>query len=114
MSGSLFDGSGVRKYITSRERLAFIRAAADEREGVWTFCLTLAFRGARISEVLVLTTRRIDAENEAISFETLKQRKRRVFRAVPVPRVLISLLTEFGTRKRTAFDLGPHKWMDGS
>ncbi len=99
MSGSLFDGSGARKYITSRERLAFVRAALKEREAVSTFCLTLAITGARISEVLALTASRIDAADGAIVFETLKQRKKRVFRAVPVPRALIPLLTVYGDGK---------------
>lgn len=96
MSGSLFDGVGVRKYITPRERLAFVRAAYKQREAVLTFCLTLALTGARISEVLALTTNRVDIADEAIIFETLKQRKKRVFRAVPVPHALIPLLTACG------------------
>jgi len=99
MSGSLFDGSGTRKYITSRERRAFVCAAMKEREAVSTFCLTLAFTGARISEVLALTASRIDAADEAIVFETLKQRRKQVFRAVPVPRVLIALLTTYCDEK---------------
>jgi integrase/recombinase XerD len=101
MSGSLFDGSGVRKYITSRERLAFVRAASKEREAVSTFCLTLAFTGARISEVLALTANRIDESGATIVFETLKQRKKRIFRAVPVPRALIRLLMANRIEKNT-------------
>jgi integrase/recombinase XerD len=50
-----------------------------------SFCLTIAVTGARISEVLALTSDRIDAANEAIVFDTLKQREDGVFRAVPVP-----------------------------
>ena len=53
----------------------------------------MAFTGARISEVLALTASRIDVADEAIIFETLKQRKKKVFRAVPVPRGLMPLLT---------------------
>ncbi|HEY1709859.1 MAG TPA: hypothetical protein VGG10_16440 [Rhizomicrobium sp.] len=93
MSGSLIDTGGNRKYLVARDRLAFVRAAAMEREGIATFCLTLAFTGARISEVLALTASRVDAADEAIIFETLKQRKKGVFRAVPVPHALIPLLT---------------------
>lgn len=63
------------------------------------FCLTLAFTGARISEVLALTASRIDTADEAVAFETLKQRKKRVFRAVPVPRALIPLLTRYSAGK---------------
>jgi len=89
MSGSLFDGNGTRKYITPHEGAAFVRAAMKEREAVSTFCLTLAFAGARISEVLALTTSGVDAADKAIVFETLKQQKKHAFRAMPVPRALI-------------------------
>jgi integrase len=99
MSASLFDGKGNRKYLIARERLAFVYAASKESDEISTFCLTMAFTGARISEVLALTTARIDAADEAIIFETLKQRKKRVFRAVPVPRTLIPLLTAYGIGK---------------
>lgn len=99
MSGSLFDAKGNRKYLTARERLAFVYAASKKPVAISTFCLTMAFTGARISEVLALTITRIDAADEAIVFETLKQRKKRVFRAVPVPRTLIPLLTSYGIGK---------------
>lgn len=92
MSGSLFDQAGNRKYIVARERAAFVRAAVAEGGAVGSFCLTLAITGARISEVLALTVERIDFGNSAIVFETLKQRKRAVFRAIPVPRQLLNLL----------------------
>jgi integrase len=56
------------------------------------FCLTLAFTGARISEVLALVPKRIDVSDSAIVFETLKQRKRGVFRALPISRELLTWL----------------------
>jgi integrase len=76
--------------------LAFVYAASNEKEPISTFCLTMAFTGARISEVLALTANRIDTADEAIIIETLKQRKKKVFRAVPVPRGLIPLLAAYG------------------
>lgn len=99
MTQSLFDQSGTRKYLIARERLAFVHKASKECEAISRFCLTLAFTGARISEVLALTAGRVDAADEAIIFETLKQRKKKIFRAVPVPRTLIPLLTTYGCRK---------------
>lgn len=93
MTQSLFDPNGNRKYVVARERIAFVSAAIAEGGAVGAFCLTLAFTGARISEVLALNPEQIDASNEAIVFETLKQRKRGVFRAVPVPMQLIDLVT---------------------
>jgi integrase len=92
MSGSLFDQAGMRKYLTARERFAFARAAYREGGEIATFCLMLAFTGARISEVLALTPERIDSGNCAVVFETLKRRKRGMFRAIPVPPKLIALL----------------------
>ena len=86
---TLFDRSGNRKYLTSRERLAFVKAASAERAEVETFCLTLALAGARISEVLALMPERIDAADATIIFETLKQRRNGVFRAVPAPHALL-------------------------
>ncbi|MBI1329452.1 MAG: tyrosine-type recombinase/integrase [Alphaproteobacteria bacterium] len=99
MTPVLFDQRGNRKYLVARERLAFVYAASKEPEAISTFCLTLAFTGARISEALALTVSRVDTADEAIIFETLKQRKKQVYRAVPVPRALIPLLTVYGIEK---------------
>ncbi|MGD0192896.1 MAG: site-specific integrase [Rhizomicrobium sp.] len=92
MSGSLFDRHGVRKYLTARERCAFVCAAHREGGEVATFCLTLAFTGARISELLALTRDRVDVANGSIAFETLKRRRRGVFRVLPVPPMLLATL----------------------
>jgi integrase/recombinase XerD len=92
MSVSLFDGQGRRKYLVAGERLAFVQQATKESAAISAFCLTMTFTGARISEVLALTATRIDAADRSIIFETLKQRRKCVFRAVPVPNELILLL----------------------
>ena len=92
MSGSLFDQCGVRKYLTPRERFAFARAASRQPEEIATFCLTLAFTGARISELLAVTGERVDRANGAIVLETLKRRKPGVFRVIPLPPKLIAML----------------------
>lgn len=85
MNTSLFDGRGNRKYLTAEERAAFVAQSLTLDTRVGDFCLTLAITGARISEVLGLTQNRIDANNSAIVFRTLKQRSKVVYRAVPVP-----------------------------
>jgi site-specific recombinase XerD len=100
MIPALFDKSGNRKYLIARERLAFAYAASKRSKDISTFCLTLAFTGARISEVLALTVTRIDAADETVVFETLKQRRRGIFRAVPVPRSLASLLTIYAAQQQ--------------
>lgn len=96
MSGSLFDGRGTRKYLTASERLAFAGAASQADRDVAAFCLTLVLTGARISEVLALTPERVDLANRTLVFETLKRRKRGVFRAIPVPKLLVEWLVDLG------------------
>lgn len=90
----LFDKNGARKYLTSAERQAFFQSAKRAEPQVETFCLTLAYTGARISEVLALTPGRIDTSAQAIMIESLKKRRRGVFRAVPVPCELLAKLEE--------------------
>jgi integrase/recombinase XerD len=93
MTQTLFDQYGNRKYLAARERQSFAAAAVAEGGAVGSFCLTLAFTGARISEALALTPARIDTSNEAIVFETLRQRRKGVFRAVPIPGKLLDFIT---------------------
>lgn len=81
----IYDNMGRRKYLTISEREAFIGAAHRLRPEAETFCLALVYTGARISEILALTPEHIDAEAEIIIIESLKKRRRGVFRAVPVP-----------------------------
>ena len=109
MTQTLFDRTGNRKYLVARERLAFVRAACVKGGDVGAFCLTLAITGARISEVLALTPARIDGANGAIIFKTLKQRKKLMFRAVPVPSWLVRLLRE----RQAQRDGTPRLWMWG-
>lgn len=81
----LYDHNGLRKYLTPAERRSFIAAAAGAGGAVYTFCGTLAYSGCRISEALALTAARVDIEDGVLIFESLKKRRRGVFRAVPVP-----------------------------
>jgi len=90
----LYDQQGNRKYLTRSERQAFMDAARRAPAPVETFCLTLAYTGARISEVLALNPLRIDTSANAVIIESLKKRKRGVYRAVPVPAELLLRLNE--------------------
>jgi integrase/recombinase XerD len=90
MNWSLFDTKGQRKYLTPAERAAFIAAAYEADPDTSSFCLTLALTGARISEVLTLTADRLDQGEGTIVLETLKRRRKGLFRAVPVPRELLA------------------------
>ena len=85
MKGSIFDQNGTRLYLTPEERRRFIEAANQLRADRRAFCLTLALTGCRISEALNLTVEQVDTGSDVIVFETLKRRRRGVFRMVPVP-----------------------------
>lgn len=90
----LYDQRGTRKYLTVKERLDFIRTAHSASPTIESFCLTLAYTGARISEILALTPKRIDRDAHCIVIECLKKRRPGVFRAVPVPDSLLNKLKE--------------------
>jgi integrase len=89
---SLYSDEGRRKYLCGREVTRFLAAAATYDEATRLFCLLLVFTGCRISEALATTPARLDRDTGRVVFLTLKRRKR-VFRAVPVPpRLMAELL----------------------
>src|SRR5271170_7788226 len=88
----LFDREGNRKYLTNRERGAFLHASRELPEAIQTFCSVLAYSGARVSEVLALTPARIDAAAGVVIIESLKKRRRGHFRAIPIPPDLLNEL----------------------
>src|SRR5690242_5352311 len=88
----LHDLHGKRLYLTADERRAFMVAAARAERPVRTFCAVLHDTGCRISEALALTPARVDLSGRALVFESLKKRRRSVYRAVPVPPGLLDAL----------------------
>lgn len=89
---SLFDAEGRRLYLTEEERRAFLQAAAKTPREVRTLCAVMHGTGCRVSEALALTQERVDLSGRVIVFETLKQRRRGVYRAVPVAPDLLDML----------------------
>lgn len=86
MTSELLTSDGKRKYLTQDEQERFLAAAENlDSALVRTFCMTLAYTGCRISEALELTPDHIDLSAKAVRLRTLKQRKKVVYRAVPVP-----------------------------
>jgi integrase len=81
----LHTADGARKYLTAGERDAFLRAAERADRDTRTLCMTLAYAGCRLSEALALTADRVDLAAGTLVFESLKKRKRGIYRAVPVP-----------------------------
>src|SRR3954451_11132812 len=88
----LHDGEGRRLYLTDAERRAFVAAAAKAPREVRTFCGMLHATGCRISEALALTAQQIDLSERVVVFESLKKRRKGVYRAVPVPPELLDAL----------------------
>jgi integrase len=83
LSGLLLQ-NGKRKYLNADERARFLLAADAHDPDVRTFCGVLAFAGCRLSEALDLSADRVDLANGTLVFESLKKRRRGIFRAVPV------------------------------
>ena len=94
----LYDPRGHRKYLTEPERNRFLKAARSTDTAVRAFCEVLAYSGCRLSEALALTPERVDSAAGFLVFESLKRRRRRVFRAVPVPSGLLETLAPLQLR----------------
>jgi integrase/recombinase XerD len=88
----LFDAAGRRKYLTPAQRQEFLRAAEKAPRQVFTFCGTLVYTGCRISEGLALTGARVDIVAGVLVLESLKKRRKGIFRAVPVPQDFLQTL----------------------
>ena len=88
---SLYAANNTRKYLNNQERgraLAAMQALRIDR----ALCgLTLAWTGARISEVLALTPMSFQVERCVVAIRTLK-RRRHVVREVPIPPSLMAAL----------------------
>lgn len=101
---NIFDSSGHRLYLNKRERAAFHQAALTFEPDIHTFCHTLLYTGCRLSEALQLTADRVDCSEGILVFESLKKRKRGVYRGVLVPPTLLEDLNNTfqlqGTRER--------------
>jgi integrase len=90
----LYDPKGKRKYLTPAERAEFLRAAKLAPGPVRTFCGTLAYTGCRISEALALTAARVDLADGVLVIESLKKRRKGIYRAVPVPPRFLNALDQ--------------------
>lgn len=88
---SLYAPSGARKYLNHAERHRALAAMAALEADQALFALTLAWTGARVSEVLALTASSFQVECGTVAIHTLKRRKHCV-REVPIPPELMAAL----------------------
>ncbi|MEJ0076809.1 MAG: site-specific integrase [Alphaproteobacteria bacterium] len=79
----LYAPNGARKYLNQAERQRVLAAIATLKPDDALFCRTLAWTGARVSEVLALTASSFQVEACLVSIRTLK-RRRLVIREVPI------------------------------
>lgn len=88
---SLYTPDGSRKYLGSQERLRFIAATSALNPNDELLALTLAWTGARASELLSVTASSFDIRRCVVAVQTLKRRKHCV-REIPVPPWLMARL----------------------
>jgi len=88
---SLYATDGGRKYLNLDERRRALTAmmTLDPRKAL--FALTLAWTGARVSEVLALTPASFQTERGIVAITTLKRRRHSV-REVPLPETVMAML----------------------
>lgn len=102
-SVSLYSRTGQRKYLTSSERKRFYEIALSKNLEKQLFLLLLHYSGARISEVLNLKPQQIDSDENVVIIESLKKRRKGIFRAIPLPNNFVELLREFIASKNRPF-----------
>ncbi len=90
-AGALYARGGGRKYLNRAERQRVLATMMELEPGRALFALTLAWTGARVSEVLALTPSSFQIERGIVALQTLKRRRHSV-REVPVPPALIAAL----------------------
>lgn len=81
---ALYSARGERKYLNSEERQRALAAVEKLSLRPALFVLTLAWTGARVSEVLALCPASFMLESGIVTFRTLK-RRRFAMREVPIP-----------------------------
>ena len=95
-SFSLYSSNGSRKYLNQSERERVLAVTGTLEPAPALFALTLAWTGARVSEVLALTAASFQVESGTVAIATLKRRRHHV-REVPIPPDLMAALDyEFG------------------
>lgn len=97
-AASLYAAGGGRKYLNRAERERALAAMQQLPDAERLFALTLAWTGARVSEVLALTPASFQIDAGVVGIVTLKRRRFHV-REVPIPPGLMAELdAHFGLR----------------
>ncbi|WP_064967628.1 tyrosine-type recombinase/integrase [Tenacibaculum ovolyticum] len=97
----IFSDDGERLYLNNEERGRFEDFAKKSKRETMTLALTLLYTGCRISEALNIQYKHIDSSNKSIVIESLKKRKKGVYRSVPIPDTLLDYLNLVHEIKRS-------------
>lgn len=98
-ASGLYTLDGKRKYLNGGERQRALAVMATLGGDQALFALTLAWTGARVSEVLALTAASFQVEACVVSIRTLKRRRHHM-REVPLPpKVMAALDRHFNLRR---------------
>jgi integrase/recombinase XerD len=89
---SLCSRDGGRKYLNSAEHRRFLRACKRAPPRVRLFCWVLMWTGGRISEALALNALAFDLDEQVVTIETLKRRRKGILRQIPLPSKLMNEL----------------------
>ncbi|MDO5970290.1 tyrosine-type recombinase/integrase [Flavivirga aquimarina] len=89
---SLHNHKGQRKYLNHAERLRFLECTKNHPVDIRLFCQLIYYTGARIAEIHNLSVSGIDFSNKSVVLETLKKRKRGIYREIPLPDILLENL----------------------
>jgi integrase len=90
-SESLYASTSGRKYLNRDERLRVLHAIEELRPEQALFVRTVAWTGARVSEVLGLTAGSFQVGSAVVAIKTLK-RRRHCVRELPIPPALMKAL----------------------
>ncbi len=88
----IYDAGGRRKYVSQPERERLLEYVERLDRTHRTLVMTLVYSGCRLSEALNLRTNHVEIDDRRLIFESLKKRRRGVYRAVPVPQDLVYAL----------------------
>jgi len=89
---NLYNQKGERKYLIAEERERFIEQAKKADHETRTFCLLLHYTGIRISEGLNILVPHIDYGHKSVIIESLKKRKKGIYRQMPIPNYFLDEL----------------------
>lgn len=106
---SLFNQKGQRKYLNHKERARFYECTKTLPLDKQLFCQLIYFTGARISEIADLKVVQLDFIDKSVVLNSLKQRKKYVYRSIPLPDHLLGGLLAYIDHRRKIFPNDPRQ-----